>query len=295
MMELKATKLWTAMVTPMREDGTLDFESFGSLLREQEAAGNGVLILGSTGEALAMTEAEKQAVIDFTCGQGLQVPVMVGLGGSQLPQQQEFLQGLATKAVQAVLAPVPLYAKPGAMGQTTWFESILAATDKPVMLYNVPSRTGVKLHPAVLPAIKDSGNLWAVKEASGSIDEFAAYRASAPDLQFFSGDDALTPYFALNGAAGLVSVAANVWPRATALFVERCLQQRLGDAIAMWTRASQALFSAANPVPAKALLTVQQRIRSGAVRAPLSVADLPRTDELQAVHELVTAWYDANA
>ncbi len=283
--------LFTAIVTPFDTENRIDFIEFGRLLKEQELAGNGVVILGSTGEGLALTEEEKQEVVRFSSSLGLQIPVLTGVSGFQLPQTLRFLRFCEEQpGIDGYLMPVPLYAKPGLEGQAEWFTALFNAVSRPTMIYNIPSRTGVKLHPEVLTRLEHHPHAWAVKESSGSTQEFQAFRQAAPALQFYCGDDALLPSFAACGAVGLVSVAGNVWPVATHRYAELCLAGK-GNTLPMWKPACDALFMASNPVPTKALLRIQGRIAQAGVRAPLSERDLPADLDLRLVNKSIEAWH----
>ncbi len=267
--------LWTAIVTPMNTDGSVDYESFETLLRKQEEAGNGVLVLGSTGEGLNLNEEEKREVVEFSNSLDLVVPMMVGIGGFNLPAQADFIHFCNDIKPDALLLVTPLYAKPGAEGQFEWFSELMGETELPCMLYNVPSRTGVKMHPSVPARLsKEFDHLMGVKEASGSVEEFKAFRREAPDVKFYSGDDGLTPAFAKEGAVGLVSVASNVWPNATHRYTEMCIQGNTDNLFPLWKNATDALFKAPNPVPAKVLLNRKGWITNDTVRLPLSLGDI---------------------
>lgn len=293
---LKQYPLWTAMITPMTPEGEIDFDAFEVLLRKQEEAGNGVLVLGSTGEGLNLNEEEKKEVVEFTKELFLDVPMMVGIGGFDLESQKEFIRFCDEVRVHAFLLVTPLYAKPGAEGQYEWFSALLSETKTPCMLYNVPSRTGVKLHPSVPARLtEDFNHLLGVKEASGSLEEFKAFRDAAPNLNFYSGDDGMTPAFAKEGAIGLVSVASNVWPQETHLYVELCLSEKTETLFPVWKDATDCLFNAPNPIPAKVLLREKGWIPDAYVRLPLSLKDI--SDEVK--NQLVQAdndiqnWYNS--
>lgn len=290
MNKIKDTALYTAVVTPFLSGSLqLDLTTFAKLLREQEKAANGVVILGSTGEGLALSETEKRELVRFTASQKLSVPVLVGISGFQLPQTLDFLQFCESQNIDGYLMPVPLYAKPGLEGQFAWFQSLLNAVRRPCMIYNVPSRAGVKLHAQALARIATHPNAWAVKEASGSIEELNHYRAAAPNLQFYCGDDALLPAFVKNGAVGLVSVAANVWPNETQRYTQFCLQGK--ELPALWSEACNSLFLASNPVPVKVLMQQAGLLPIADVRAPLSLKDLVSTEPLLKNHTRIQAWH----
>lgn len=272
--------LWTAIVTPMNANGSVDYDSFEYILRKQEEAGNGVLVLGSTGEGLNLNEEEKREIVEFTKGLNLDVPMMVGIGGFNLPAQADFIHFCNEIQPDVLLLVTPLYAKPGPEGQFEWFSELMAETDIPCMLYNVPSRTGVKMHPSVPARLKQEfDHLFGVKEASGSVEEFKAFRREAPDVKFYSGDDGLTPAFAKEGAVGLVSVASNVWPKAAHRYTEMCIEGDTDSLFPLWKNATDALFKAPNPIPAKVLLNRKGWIANDTVRLPLSLGDI--SDEVE--------------
>lgn len=287
--------LWTAIVTPMNADGSVDYKSFENLLRKQEEAGNGVLILGSTGEGLNLNEEEKREIVEFAKGLNLVVPVMVGVGGFNLPAQVDFIHFCNEIEPDALLLVTPLYAKPGAEGQFEWFSELMAETEIPCMLYNVPSRTGVKMHPSVPARLsKEFEHLMGVKEASGSVEEFKAFRQAAPDVKFYSGDDGMTPAFSKEGGVGLVSVASNVWPKATHKYVELCLEGKTDDLFPLWKNATDALFKAPNPVPVKVLLSTKNWIDTDTVRLPLSLGDISEEveQELIKAEKEISSWLE---
>lgn len=287
--------LWTAMVTPMNTDGSVDYDSFEKLLQKQEEAGNGVLVLGSTGEGLNLNEEEKREVVEFTKGLDLDVPMMVGIGGFDLPAQADFIHFCNEIQPDALLLVTPLYAKPGAEGQFEWFSELMGETELPCMLYNVPSRTGVKMHPSVPARLsKEFDHLMGVKEASGSVEEFKEFRRQSPSLNFYSGDDGLTPAFAKEGAVGLVSVASNVWPKATHTYTELCIKGKTDDLFPLWKNATDALFKAPNPVPAKVLLNRKGWIANDTVRLPLSLGDISEEveQELLKMDKEISSWLE---
>ncbi|WP_028448808.1 4-hydroxy-tetrahydrodipicolinate synthase [Chitinibacter tainanensis] len=281
------TALWTALITPFAADTSLDLNALTGLLREQEAAGAGVLLLGSTGEGANLTLAERKAVLTHACSLNLQVPIMVGVGGLDLASQLEWLAFCETLPVQAYLLVTPIYAKPGAEGQRRWFSALLDAVSKPCMLYNIPSRAGVPLSDIALAGLVAHRNCWAVKESGGNAVRFAELKTAFPSIAWYSGDDVLFAEHAKLGAAGLVSVASNVWPQQVAHWVQQGLA---GEAIGDLLRtASETLFLAANPIPAKAIMHRQGRIASNELRLPLCAADLASLEPVLAKDREVVA------
>ncbi|WP_405602768.1 MULTISPECIES: 4-hydroxy-tetrahydrodipicolinate synthase [unclassified Pseudoalteromonas] len=283
--------LWTALVTPLDQHGDVDYNTLTKLVSDQEAAHNGILLLGSTGEGLALTLNEQQAIVEHVCQLKPSVPLMVAVGGSNLKQQIEWVNYCNTLPIHSFLLGSPLYAKPGAVGQTHWFESLLDASAHPCMLYNVPGRSGVSIPVQTVTNLQNHKKLWALKEASGNIAQFEAYRQAAPNLALFSGDDALMPYFAQAGAKGLVSVAANAWPAQTHEFVKRSLSGQHPNLFAQWTSAIDSLFAVANPIPVKVLMHLQGRLSSPQLRPPLTHLELTQTDCITTANNTILSWH----
>lgn len=283
--------LWTALVTPFNEDGDVDYTTLATLVREQEAARNGILLLGSTGEGLALTQTEQKTIVEYVCQLTPSVPLLVAVGGSNLKHQIEWINYCNGLPIHGFLLGSPLYAKPGVIGQTHWFESLLNKSAHPCMLYNVPGRSAVSIPVETVKSLENHTNLWALKEASGSIAQFEAYRQTAPNLALYSGDDALMPYFAQSGAKGLVSVAANAWPEQTHEFVKRCLSAKHPNLFAQWSNAINSLFAVANPIPVKVLMHQQGRLNTPLLRPPLTHLELTQTDCITTANNTISSWH----
>ncbi|MEI8347863.1 MAG: 4-hydroxy-tetrahydrodipicolinate synthase, partial [Pseudomonadota bacterium] len=217
--------LWTAIVTPLLENGEVDYPTLENLLRKQESARNGVVVLGSTGEALNLNPDEKEKILNLALGLKLKIPLMAGVGGINLTETSAWVKYLNTLPLDAYMMVTPIYAKPGTEGQFHWFKSLMDIASKPVVVYNVPGRTAVALSVDALKRLSTHPRLWGLKEASGNIVDFKRYQEAAPNVRIFSGDDAMTPMFCANGAKGLISVASNVWPEATHKIVDLCLEK----------------------------------------------------------------------
>ncbi len=285
--------LWTAIVTPMNADSTVDYTSFEKILKEQEAANVAVVILGSTGEALNLNKDECKKILEFGLDLNLKVPVMTGIGGFNQKDTLEYVTYLNTLSkLDAYLVVTPLYAKPGEHGQTEWFKAILDLANKPCMLYNVPGRTGVKMNFNAIKNLKDHKNFWAIKEASGSVEDFKKYGESAPKARLYSGDDGMVPDFYPHRCVGLVSVAANAWPVETRAHVEKTISGKLSSAEAdLWRKACDTLFIAANPVPVKNLMHAQGKIKTNVLRAPLHHLDLADNSPVLEADKKVKTWF----
>jgi 4-hydroxy-tetrahydrodipicolinate synthase len=287
--------LWTAIVTPMNSDSSVDFESFEKILREQESANNAVVILGSTGEALNLDKAECKKILEFGLSLNLKVPVMTGIGGFNLNETLEYVKYLNTLSLDAYLVVTPLYAKPGEHGQTLWFKAIMDSATKPCMLYNVPSRTGVKMNFKAIANLKDHKNFWAIKEASGSVEDFKKYTEANPNARVYSGDDGMVYDFAPHGCKGLVSVASNSWPSETHAYVIKTLEGKLSkDEAVLWSKACDTLFIAANPVPVKNLMAYQGKIKTNTLRAPLNALDLEDNSPVIDANNKIQKWFKEN-
>ncbi|QDU71804.1 4-hydroxy-tetrahydrodipicolinate synthase [Mucisphaera calidilacus] len=277
------TIVWTACVTPLSDNAeTVDFGSFERTLRRQEAAGNGILLIGTTGEGASLTSPEKRGIITWATGLNLSVPIMVGVPAYQYADTLDCVQWLYDTSVDALLVPTPCYTKPGRRGQHDWFRSMLDAAGRPCMLYNVPSRTGVPLPPETVSDLAGHPNLWSIKEASGSIERYEEFMQTGVTL--YSGNDDMMPQLGQRGAAGLVSVASNLWPDETNAYARHCIDQTLTtDQQSLWSRAITELFRASNPVPAKRAMHALGLIDTPCLRPPLHPEDL---DDLQPLLDL---------
>ena len=294
-MSINETLLWTALVTPLTQSGEVDYPSLEKLLKQQEEIGNGLLILGSTGEALNLDEEERKKILSFTIGLELKVPLMCGVGGIHLESTLKWVHYLETLPLHAYLMVTPLYAKPGSIGQTHWFKTLLDASSRPTVLYNVPSRSGSSLSLEAIKTLKDHPHFWGIKEASGKVQDFKKYREAAPKSKIFSGDDAMMPAFTPHGVNGLISVASNVWPKATLRYVQKCLDGQLNqEESKLWEEATNLLFMASNPIPVKRLLHELSHISSPTLRAPLHEDDLKEISILKEANQRIQLWLEKN-
>ncbi|EQC44202.1 4-hydroxy-tetrahydrodipicolinate synthase [Bacteriovorax sp. Seq25_V] len=293
-MDINSTPLWTAVITPMKENGSVDYDSLERVLQAQDEAGNGILILGSTGEALNIDDDEAKEVLNFAINFKKSVPLMCGIGGINLSRMRAWTEYLNTLAIDCYLVVTPLYAKPGDEGQYQWFKALLDTATKPCMLYNVPGRTGKEMSLAAVERLNTHPNFWAIKEASGSVEKFKAYVKAAGFGRVYSGDDGMLPQYSEHGAKGLVSVASNVWPKQTHLYTKLCLDNKLEDR-KLWETAADTLFVSSNPIPVKWIMAHTGQIATPTLRAPLTHLDMVRTEEIIAANEAVCNWYNKNS
>lgn len=282
--------VWTAIITPMGDGGGVDYDSLEKLLREQDGAGNGITILGSTGEALNLDDIERKQILNFALSLKLNAPFMVGVGGINLNEQKTWVEYLNNlDGLDAYLLVVPPYAKPGVFGQYEWFKALMDLSKRPCVLYNVPGRTCKKLEFETVKMLVDHPNFWAIKEASGSLDDFKKFRQIAPNARMFSGEDGMLPEQCKLGCQGVISVLSNAWPTAAQAWARQSVDKNLVNP-EIWAKAAEAIFAAASPIPTKALLHDQGRIKSPALRPPLNIKDQADIEILRKADQEVQAW-----
>lgn len=292
--EYQTVRLWTALVTPMFPDGNVDYENLVIVAKQQAKAANGITLLGSTGEGLALTYDEQLRIVQTVCELALDVPIMVALGGFNLPAQLSWIEQCNQLPIDAYLVASPIYTKPGEVGLTNWFTEILDKSQRPCMIYNVPSRSGVSLPVAVMQNIQDHKNCWAMKEASGDLNTFLRYKEHCPHIELFSGEDAMMPYLAGAGVRGLVSVAANAWPEATNRYVELALLGQHQTLFPVWQQAVASLFQVASPIPVKVLMHMNRLLNHPTLRAPLTEDEIINNPfalkSLKTVDQAINQW-----
>ena len=293
----------TAMVTPFR-DGDVDFCAFENLVLRQLEAGIHFLVpLGTTGEAPCLENEEKlqllvrcrEIVEAHELAGGKKTPLLVGAGTNSLRQTVRNIEFFSPHGADAFLIVVPYYNKPTQRGQYEYFKAVAESTDKPIVIYNVPGRTGANMEPdTCLKLAHELPNIVAVKEASGKYGQVADILAGAPEgFSVLSGDDDLTMAFMTAGAKGVISVASNAFPEMMVNFVEALgapgvCGDELGtgeiDMIAaerLYFRLRpffSACFVESNPIPIKAALS-EMGLISNELRLPLVPAQ-PSTVEL---------------
>ena len=257
----------TALVTPFGADGTLDEPALVNLVEWQIESGvNFLVACGTTGEASTMTEAENARVIEIVVNTAAgRVPVFGGCTHNATSEAVSRAKKLAKiPGLNGLLTANPYYNRPGQEGQFQHFHAIAEAVELPILLYNIPSRTGTNMEPATVLRLAELTNVIGVKESSGNIAQITEILNNAPSgFKVFSGDDAMTlPIIALGGA-GLVSVASNAIPAQMAQMVQAALSGDWATARAINTkyfRLMQAHFSEPSPAPVKAVLALLGRI-----------------------------------
>jgi len=264
----------TALVTPFRPDGRLDEEALASLVEWQVRSGIQFLVpCGTTGESVTLEHDEYLAVVRITIeAAGSRVPVVAGAGGNDTAKITRLAAELEKLGADAILSVSPYYNKPTQEGIYRHFREIAAASGLPVIVYNVPGRTGSNILPDTILRLAELPNILGVKEASGDIAQIGEICTRVPGrFRLFSGDDALTlPVIALGGS-GVISVASNEVPGLMAEFVTSCLEGRWEEA-RIWNRKlyplMRANFIESSPIPVKAALAMMGRIHE-VYRLPL--------------------------
>lgn len=266
----------TALVTPFHQDGSIDEPALRTLVAWQIESGINFLVpCGTTGETPTLTRDEWLRVIDTTIEVAAgRVPIVAGATSNSTQDAVEKAKEVATRpGVDAILTASPYYNKPTQEGQYRHFKAIAEAVpEKPVILYNVPGRTGANIEPQTLARLAEVPNIIGVKEASGNITQIAeAINALPATFLVFSGDDALTlPVIALGGA-GVVSVAANEIPHEMANLTRAALNNDWATARSIhrkYLTLMQANFIESNPMPVKAVLAMMGKIEEN-YRLPL--------------------------
>jgi 4-hydroxy-tetrahydrodipicolinate synthase len=265
-------------VTPFREDGSLDEPGLRRLVDRQVAEGVDFIVpCGSTGEAATLTEAEHVRVVAITAEQvDGRVPVVAGAGSNDTAEAVHLARAVAAVGATHTLQQAPMYNRPPQRGLLAHFRAVADASDVPVVLYNVPSRTGCNIEADTTLALAEHPGIVAIKEASGSLAQIAAIlRARPAGFGVLSGDDPFTlPLMALGGD-GVISVIANAAPAAMADLVRAAACGDIASARARHFTLlplMTAAFVESNPIPIKAALA-ELGLAGATVRSPLVTLD----------------------
>lgn len=275
MIELKGCG--TALVTPFK-DGEVDYESYAELIDRQVDAGVDFLVpLATTGETPALSSEEKIALLKLTQGHAAGKPLLVGCGSNSVPGTLANMKLLEDCGADAWLVVVPFYNKPTQEGQYLYFKAIASSTDKPIIIYNVPGRTGANMAAQTcIRLAREVPNIIGIKEASGKLEQVYEILDGAPEgFSVLSGDDDLTLEMMKHGAKGVVSVASNIVPAAVKEMTEAALEGRFDEAEAVDAKLQPLFkncFVESNPIPVKSALSIMG-LMSAEVRLPLSEAN----------------------
>ena len=249
----------TALITPLNENG-VDYPAFERLIEWQIQEGiNALVICGTTGEGSTLTDTEHRQVLKFAVDKVAgRVPMIAGTGSNDTAYAIDLTKYACQIGYDAMLVVTPYYNKTTQKGLVAMFTAIADASTKPVILYNVPSRTGVNIEPATYAKLAEHPQISAIKEAGGNISKIVETAALVGDkLDIYSGnDDQIVPIMACGGK-GVISVLSNVVPGATVELCRRFLAGDVEGAMAMqkqYLPLTNALFSEVNPIPVKAAM-----------------------------------------
>ena len=274
---------FTAMITPMNPDGSVDYDGYRKLVRFQLESGiDGLVPLGTTGETPTLDEDEEQKIIDvvmeevraFEKERGVKVPVVIGAGSNNTRDAVRYTERAKKAGADAALVVTPYYNKPSSEGIFRHFEAV-SRVGIPILVYNIAGRTGKNIDTPTLSRIADLPNIAGVKEASGSIsqmmDVIHTIKSKHPDFAVLSGDDALTLALTACGGDGVVSVVSNVAPALVTEMVRAALSGDYEAARSIHYRLLpffKAAFVDGNPTSIKYAMRVKG-LPSGSVRLPL--------------------------
>lgn len=264
-----------AIVTPFKNDLSIDFSALGRVVNHVIDGGvNYIVALGTTGESVTLTKDEKTAIISYVVDTvDKRVPVVVGIGGNNTQDIINFVRQTDLTGVDGILSVAPYYNKPGQRGMFQHFKAFANSCPLPVILYNVPGRTGCNMTAETcLELAHECDNIVAVKEASGDLAQIMKILRGKPEnFSVISGDDMMIMPIVAAGGAGVISVLANAYPAQTSEIVNHSLKQNFKAAREMHFRLIDMidlLFVDGNPSGVKAMLN-EMKICQNTVRLPL--------------------------
>ena len=278
------TGMATALVTPMKPDGSIDYEAFSRFIEFQIEKGiNALVVMGTTGENATIEYKEQYKIIRFVVEQVAgRVPVIAGTGTNNTEHVLHNTKAACEAGADAVLVVTPYYNKATQNGLIAHFTAVADVSTVPVILYNVPGRTGCNLLPKTVAKLAEHPRIAAIKEATGNMAQMVQLQALCGDkIDIYSGEDALTVPMMAMGAKGTISVLSNVVPAESVAMTDACLAGDFENAAKWQCRLLpliDALFSEVNPIPAKAA-TAAMGYGADYLRLPLT----PMEDATKAV------------
>lgn len=278
-----------ALVTPFHHDKTIDFDALGKLIEYQLEGGvDYLVVLGTTAETPTLSASEREAVRTFVAEKVAgRVPLVLGCGGNNTMAVIEEMLATDLRPFSAILSVVPFYNKPSQEGIYAHYSAIAQASPLPIILYNVPGRTGVNMTAeTTLRLAKAHPNIIGIKEASGNIAQMdAIIKSKRPDFMVISGDDGITYPLITLGAVGVISVIGNAFPREFAEMVRLALAGKLDRALTIhhrFTELFSLLFVDGNPAGVKCLLNLMGHIENE-LRLPLVPTRITTHDRIRDV------------
>ena len=278
----------TALVTPFTPDGAVDYEAYAALVDRQVAAGVHFLVpLGTTGETPTLSDGEKTAIFQLVKEHAKGLPLMPGVGTNSFTGTLANIRLMEPLCPAALLVVVPYYNKPSQQGLYEYFKAVAAQTALPVVIYNVPGRTGANILPdTVLRLAAEVPNIRGIKEASGNFSQVSELARRAPEgFAVLGGDDDMTLAYMAAGAHGVISVASNIAPAEVAAMAAALERDDIAAARALHQRLFplfKACFAESSPAPTKAALA-QLGLCGRTLRLPLVAASEPTEALMQKV------------
>ena len=272
------TGVATALITPFNEEGMVDYTNLAKIIDYQLEGGVDALVTcGTTGEPSTMTDDEHREVIEFTVKYvNGRVPVIAGCGSNDTGYALDLCKCACESGADAMLVVTPYYNKATQKGLVQMYTKIADASEKPIIIYNVPSRTGVNIEPATYKVLADHPNIVGIKEAGGNISKIVETMSYVQDkVDLYSGnDDQIVPIMALGGK-GVISVVSNVLPAKTKELTEKFLKGDIAGAASIQFQLHKfidALFCEVNPIPVKAAMSAMGFCRN-TLREPLTTME----------------------
>ena len=291
MADINLKGMGVALITPFKEDESVDYEALGKLVDYQLQNGTDYLVvLGTTAETPTLTEEEKKNIIDLVVTKvNGRIPIVLGVGGNCTRAIVEKLKNDNFDGIDAILSVVPYYNKPSQEGIYQHYKAIAEATTLPIVLYNVPGRTGVNMTAeTTLRIAREFKNVIAIKEASGNITQMDDIIKNKPkDFSVISGDDGITFPLITLGAVGVISVLGNAFPAEFSQMNRLALEGNYAEALTIhhqFTEIINLLFADGNPAGAKAMLNIMGMCENK-LRLPLVPAREATYEKLRAAWE----------
>lgn len=274
-----------AIVTPMNADGSVNYDGLGAIIDEQVENGtDAIIICGTTGESSTLTDEEHIECIRYCVKRvNKRIPVIAGTGSNDTAYAIQLSKEAEAAGAGALLVVTPYYNKTSQRGLVAHFTAIADAVNIPMILYNVPSRTGVNIAVETYKTLSKHKNIVAAKEASGNLSAVAKIIAACgDDLDVYSGnDDQIVPIMALGGK-GVISVLSNVLPKETHEMAQLCLENNVAEAAKLqikYLELINALFCDVNPIPVKEAMNLMGK-NVGSCRLPLYGMEQEKIDKL---------------
>ncbi|MFN7491063.1 MAG: 4-hydroxy-tetrahydrodipicolinate synthase [Chryseotalea sp.] len=283
----KLTGTGVALVTPFLKDGQIDYPALKKLLKHTAKGVDYYVVMGTTGEVATLNKEEKKSVLNFVLNNNeTKLPVVYGIGGNNTAEVVKQIEETDLSGVSALLSVSPYYNKPSQAGIEAHFKAVADASPVPVILYNVPGRTGSNMSASTTLALSQHPNIIGIKEASGNLEQCMKIAAEAPKgFLLISGDDMLTVALYAIGAKGVISVLANAYPVAFKKMKDFAFAND-------YAKASKELFTLldingpmyeeGNPVGIKQLLAEMNVVKSF-VRLPLVPASATLTNKIKSI------------